>query len=68
MDYINVKKKLSKNIINLANTILFLNKQGYEVNKQKWNKLIYNNILAHSIDSNMFIKYKELNKAINIIL
>lgn len=68
MDYINIKKKLLKNIINLANTILFLNKQGYEVNKQKWNKLTYNNILARSIDSNMFSKYKELNKVINIIL
>lgn len=68
MDYTNIKKTISKNIINLANTIIFLNKQGYEINKQKWNKLIYNNILARSIDSNMFIKYKELNKAINIIL
>lgn len=68
MDYTNIKKTLSKNIINLTNTILFLNEQGYEINKQKWNKLTYNHILAHSVNSNMFSKYKELNKAINVIL
>lgn len=68
MDYTNIKKTLSKNIINIANTIIFLNKQGYEINKQKWNKLTYSNILVRSIDSNMFSKYKELNKAITIIL
>lgn len=68
MDYDEIKKALSKNVINLTNTIIFLNEQGYEINKQKLNKLTYYHILAHSINANIFNRYKELNNKINIIL
>lgn len=46
-----IRENVLKNIIALTDSIIFLNEQGYEVNQRKWNKLIYYNVLAHSVDS-----------------
>ena len=46
-----IRENVLKNIIALTDSIMFLHEQGYEVNKRKWNKLIYYHVLAHSVDS-----------------